>query len=82
MKCFFILVIIGAMGIVTEGLNKYMETIPGQHSTDSPCKRVILGTAHVIIATIWNLKPKQWGSPLVQEEKYQVKKTVIREKIK
>jgi hypothetical protein len=28
MKCFVILAIIGAMGIVTKGLKKYLETIP------------------------------------------------------
>jgi hypothetical protein len=31
MKCFVILVIIGATGIVTKGLNKYLETIPRKH---------------------------------------------------
>jgi hypothetical protein len=35
MKCFVILVIIGATGIVTKGLKKYLETIPGKHSIDS-----------------------------------------------
>jgi hypothetical protein len=35
MKCFFIPVIIGATGIVTRGLKKYLETIPGKHSIDS-----------------------------------------------
>jgi hypothetical protein len=34
MKCFIIPVIIGATGIVTKGLNKYLETIPGKHSID------------------------------------------------
>jgi hypothetical protein len=24
-------------------------------------------------ATIWNLKPESWGTPLVEEEKYQGK---------
>jgi hypothetical protein len=31
MKCFVILVITGAMGIVTKGLKKYLEIIPGQY---------------------------------------------------
>jgi hypothetical protein len=31
MKCFVILVIIGATGIVTNGLKKYLGTIPGKH---------------------------------------------------
>jgi hypothetical protein len=35
MKCFFIPVIIGATGIVSKSLQKYLETIPGQHSIDS-----------------------------------------------
>jgi hypothetical protein len=34
MKCFVIPVIIGATGIVSKSLQKYMETIPGQHSID------------------------------------------------
>jgi hypothetical protein len=35
MKCFAIPVIIGATGIVSKSLQKYMETVPGQHSVDS-----------------------------------------------
>jgi hypothetical protein len=35
MKCFVIPVIIGATGIVSKSLHKYLETIPGQHSIDS-----------------------------------------------
>jgi hypothetical protein len=35
MKCFVIPVIIGATGIVSTSLQKYLETIPGQHSIDS-----------------------------------------------
>jgi hypothetical protein len=35
MKCFIIPVITGATGIVTKGLKKYLETIPGKHSIDS-----------------------------------------------
>jgi hypothetical protein len=35
MKCFVIPVIIGATGIVSKSLQKYLETIPGQHSIDS-----------------------------------------------
>jgi hypothetical protein len=35
MKCFVIPVIIGATGIVSKSLQKYVETIPGQHSIDS-----------------------------------------------
>jgi hypothetical protein len=40
MKCFVIPIIIGATGIVTKGLKKYLETIPGKHSTDSPQKQL------------------------------------------
>jgi hypothetical protein len=46
MKCFVIPVIIGATGIVS--LQKYLETIPGQHSIHSLQKTVILGTSHII----------------------------------
>jgi hypothetical protein len=35
MKCFIAPVIIGATGIVSKSLQKYLETIPGQHSIDS-----------------------------------------------
>jgi hypothetical protein len=37
-------VIIGATGIVSKSLQKYLETIPGQHSIDSLKKTAILGT--------------------------------------
>jgi hypothetical protein len=48
MKCFVIPVIIGATGIVTEGLKKYLETMPGKHSIDSLQKTAVLGTTHII----------------------------------
>jgi hypothetical protein len=35
MKCFVIPVITGATGIVSKSLQKYLETMPGKHSTDS-----------------------------------------------
>jgi hypothetical protein len=35
MKCFVIPVTTGATGIVSKSLQKYLETIPGQHSIDS-----------------------------------------------
>jgi hypothetical protein len=73
MKCFVIPVIIGATGIVTRGLKKYLETIPGKHSINSLQK--IICTRNIThckeSATSSNLKPEWWGSPLVQEEKYQ-----------
>jgi hypothetical protein len=77
MKCFVIPVIIGATGIVTRGLKKYLETIPGKHSIDSIQKEktAVLGTSHINKknSAIRNLKPEWWGSALVQEEKYQEK---------
>jgi hypothetical protein len=48
MKCFAIPVIIGATGIISKRLQKYLETIPGQHSIDSLQKTAILGTSHII----------------------------------
>jgi hypothetical protein len=39
MKCLVIPVVIGATGIVTKGLTKYLETIPGKHSIDSLQKK-------------------------------------------
>ena len=41
-------VIIGANGIVTNGLKKSLEAIPGKHSTDSLQKAAVLGTSHII----------------------------------
>jgi hypothetical protein len=34
MKCFVIPVITGDTGIVTRGIKRYVETIPGKHSID------------------------------------------------
>jgi hypothetical protein len=48
MKCFVIPVIIGTTGIVSKSLQKYVETIPGQHSIDFLQNTVILGTSHII----------------------------------
>jgi hypothetical protein len=48
MKCFITPVIIGTTGIVTKGLKKYLETIPGKHSIDSLQKTALLGTSHII----------------------------------
>jgi hypothetical protein len=47
MKCFVIPVIIGAIGIVTRGLKKYLKIIPGKHSIDSLQKSAVLGTSHI-----------------------------------
>jgi hypothetical protein len=46
MICFIILVIIGAMGIVTEGL-KHLETRPKNHSIDSVQKAAVVGISHI-----------------------------------
>jgi hypothetical protein len=65
-------VVIGATGIVTKGLRKNLEAIPGKHSIDSLQKTAILGTLHINTESmaVWNFIPEWWGSPLVQE-KYQ-----------
>ena len=47
-KCTIIPVIIGATGIVTRSLRKYLETVPGKHSIDSLKKTAILGKNHII----------------------------------
>jgi hypothetical protein len=44
MKC----LVTGATGIVTKGLKKYLETIPGKHSIDSLQKTAVLGTSHIM----------------------------------
>jgi hypothetical protein len=73
MKCFVIPVSIETTGIVTRGLEKYLGTIPGKHSIhflqNNSCTRNITHCKES--ATIRNLKPEWWGSPLVQEETYQ-----------
>jgi hypothetical protein len=38
----------GLTGIVSKSLQKYLETIPGQHSIDSLQKTAILETSHII----------------------------------
>jgi hypothetical protein len=48
MKCFVIPVIFWATRIVSKSLQKYLETIPGQHSIDSLQKTAILRTSHMI----------------------------------
>jgi hypothetical protein len=41
-------VIIGDTGIVTKGLKKNSEVVPGKRSVDSLQKTAVLGTSHVI----------------------------------
>jgi hypothetical protein len=48
MKCMIIPVGIGATGIVTRGLRKNLEAVPGKHSIDSLQKTTVLGTSHII----------------------------------
>jgi hypothetical protein len=48
LKCFVMPVIIGATGIVSKSLQKYLEIIPGQYSIYSLQKTATLGTSHVI----------------------------------
>jgi hypothetical protein len=52
MKCFVIPIIIGATGILTKGLKKYLETIPGKHSIDSLQKTAVLGTSQIIMKVL------------------------------
>jgi hypothetical protein len=44
MKCMIVPVVTGATGIVTKGLKKNLEAIPGKHSIDSLKKTAIGGT--------------------------------------
>jgi hypothetical protein len=48
MNCMIIPVIIGAIGMITRGLKKNLEAIPGKHSIDSLQKTAIFGTSHII----------------------------------
>jgi hypothetical protein len=47
MECIIINVVTAATGIVTRGLRKNLEAIPGKHSVDTLQKAAILGTSHV-----------------------------------
>jgi hypothetical protein len=48
MKCMIIPVITGVTGIVTKGLKKHLQAIPGKHSVDSLQKTAVLGKSLVI----------------------------------
>ena len=48
MKRMIIPIITGATVIVTNGLKKNLEAVPGKHSIDSLQKTAILGTSHII----------------------------------
>jgi hypothetical protein len=62
MKYFVIPVIIGATGIVTKGLKKYLETIPGKHSTGFLQRTVVLGTSHIAVKPLFNEPLGDWFS--------------------
>jgi hypothetical protein len=47
-KCVIVPVISEANGIVTKGLRKNLEAIPGKHSVDPLQKTAVLGTSHII----------------------------------
>jgi hypothetical protein len=38
--------------LVTKGLKKRLEAIPGKHSTDSLQKAAVLGTSHIIMKVL------------------------------
>jgi hypothetical protein len=48
MQCMIIPVVTGVTGMVTKGLKKNLEAIPGKHSVDSLQKPAICGTSHII----------------------------------
>ena len=52
MKCMIIPLVIGATRIVTKGLKKNLEAIPGKHSIDSLQKTAVLGTSYTIQKTL------------------------------
>jgi hypothetical protein len=48
LKCKTIPLIIGATGIVKNGLRKNLKATPGKHLIDSLQKTAILGTSHIL----------------------------------
>jgi len=52
LKCNIIPIIIGGTGIVTRGLRKNLEAVPGKHSIYSLQKTAILATSHIIIKVL------------------------------
>ena len=48
MKFIVIQVATGAARILTKVLRKYLEAIPGKHSTDSLQKTTVLDTSHIV----------------------------------
>jgi hypothetical protein len=82
MKCFVIPVIIEATGIESKGLKKYLGYTRKAFSRFSKKNSWTRNITHYKeSATIRNLKPEWWGSPLIQEEKYQEKPVKREEEI-
>jgi hypothetical protein len=52
MKGMIIPVIIGTTGIVTKGLKRNLDAVPGKHSIDSRQKAAVLGTSQVIVKVL------------------------------
>jgi hypothetical protein len=48
LKCTIAPIIIGATGIVTRSVRKYLEAVPGKHSIYSQQITAIYGTSHII----------------------------------
>jgi hypothetical protein len=80
MKNKIIPVINGAIGIVTKGLKKILEGIPGKYLIDSLPNAAVLGTSHTIREMLksetW--KSERWGSPVIHEGRYQKEKACDR----
>ena len=41
-------VIVGALGLITEGMDQNLEKIPGTSNINELQKKVLLGTAHIL----------------------------------
>ena len=52
MKTIVIPVVIGALGLIRKGINRYVEQIPGNSRVQELQKTVLLGTAHLLRRTL------------------------------
>ena len=52
MKTKVIPVVIGALGLIRKGINRYIEQIPGNIRVEELQKTVLLGTAHLLRRTL------------------------------
>ena len=52
MKTITVPVAVGALGLITKGLSKYINQIPGQVNVDMVQKIVLLGSAHILRKTL------------------------------